>query len=291
MFIVDKSMKDDRRISSFNKVDLLRTRTLPSILVSKIPRRIGSNPCHEEVQEFWIFVARSKVLGSGVLKKDLAVDIDEVKVRTDGFGGEEGECCGGGVDSSVVEGYWVMLVTIVVVCSMSGVNGVALLVMGEEEGAGDETQGWMMSTASGSCCSCFESSGRNGPGVEHWDVVGLRWSDCRLSLFFASASALFCLLLFVFVVKADKGKPWKGRIEQTDTKRKEEGDDTDGWLVAETMVGCELNKRCVRCVVSKERGKGRLVIVVAVAVVVDDDCGSGEGDSGQWKKERRKKNE
>lgn len=86
-------MKDNRRISSLNKVDLLRTRTLPGILVSKIARCIGSNPCHEKVQEFGILVARSEVLGAGVLEKDLAVDIDEVKVRADGFGGENGECC------------------------------------------------------------------------------------------------------------------------------------------------------------------------------------------------------
>lgn len=56
--------------------------------------------------------------------------------------------------SSVVERYWVMLVTIVVCGVLSGVNGVAL-VIGEESGS-EETQGWMKSTASSSCCCCSE---------------------------------------------------------------------------------------------------------------------------------------
>lgn len=101
--IVDKPMEDNRRISSLDKVDLFRTGTLPVVLLPQIPRRIGSNPLQEEIQEFRILVTRRKVLGGGVLEEDLAVDVDKVKIRTDVLGSKEGECGGGWVYSSVVE--------------------------------------------------------------------------------------------------------------------------------------------------------------------------------------------
>lgn len=96
-------MEDNRRIGSLDKVDLFRTGTLPAVLPSQIPRRVGSNPRQEEIQEFRILVTRCKVLGGGLLEEDLAVDVDKVEVRTDALGGKERERGGGGVYSSIVE--------------------------------------------------------------------------------------------------------------------------------------------------------------------------------------------
>lgn len=96
-----EAMKSDWGICSLNKVQLLPTWTNPGELWEQ-PSVVGFDSRDKKVEEARILVAGGKVLWSGVLKEDMPVNVDIVKVRADALGLQVEQRVVSGAKSAVV---------------------------------------------------------------------------------------------------------------------------------------------------------------------------------------------